>query len=352
MARQRLRAIPARSRGPAGLQMACNRDGATTGRPAFFAGASPSHAAADGHRFIEPRSQMDQTPLRPPPSRSMAASAVWTSRCPRGPLPSHSSSSKTPGERLARACRHRAAIKKPAIGGRLHGNTCTRTGSTFCRAAPHRRDAVEAVRGRDGYEFEGSRLRCELARGPPSRAGPGGGSFGGGGGGYGDRGGFEVPRGRAVPPPLPRGGFTKGSKFRVMVKGLPPSASWQDLKVRSWRSNASPACCTIARVEGALDLWGGSVRVADRRAAGPCLPAGPLPHQLPHTHLHQRVPRRARQGGGRGRVRQLRGAARRCGGRCGGGAAGGVVCPAWRCCGGGGGSARGGALPWRRSRWA
>lgn len=76
---------------------------------------------------------------------------------------------------------------------------------------PQCRDAEEAAHARDGYEFFGSRLRVELARGgnprgPPS-GGRGGGRFGGG-----------PPRGA-------------GSGYRVLVRGLPPSASWQDLKV-------------------------------------------------------------------------------------------------------------------------
>lgn len=77
-----------------------------------------------------------------------------------------------------------------------------------------RRDAEEAARARDGYDFYGSRLRVEIARGGNPR-GPmgGGGGFGGGRGG----GGFGPPR---------------GSGYRVTVTGLPPSASWQDLKVR------------------------------------------------------------------------------------------------------------------------
>ncbi|KAG5233662.1 serine/arginine-rich splicing factor SR34A [Salix suchowensis] len=64
------------------------------------------------------------------------------------------------------------------------------------------RDAEDAIRGRDGYNFDGSRLRVELAhggRGPSSNDRRGG--YGGGGGGGG-----------------------------VIVRGLPSSASWQDLK--------------------------------------------------------------------------------------------------------------------------
>ena len=88
------------------------------------------------------------------------------------------------------------------------------------------RDAEDAVHGRDGYDFYGHRLRVELARGnrappmgPPmggyDRGRGGGGGYGGGGGGGGG------------------GDFRgKGTGFRAIVKGLPMSASWQDLKVQ------------------------------------------------------------------------------------------------------------------------
>lgn len=69
------------------------------------------------------------------------------------------------------------------------------------------------MRGRDGYDFYGNRLRVELAKGA------GAGRRGGGGGGFG-----------GAPPP----GFRpRQTGFRVLVKGLPMSASWQDVKVRS-----------------------------------------------------------------------------------------------------------------------
>ena len=63
---------------------------------------------------------------------------------------------------------------------------------------------------RDGYDYDGYRLRVEFPKG-------GGGSFrgarGGSGGGRGGRG-----------PPARR------SQYRVIVSGLPPTGSWQDLK--------------------------------------------------------------------------------------------------------------------------
>ncbi|XP_071699807.1 serine/arginine-rich-splicing factor SR34-like [Rutidosis leptorrhynchoides] len=75
------------------------------------------------------------------------------------------------------------------------------------------RDADDAIRGRDGYDFDGHRLRVELAHG-----GRGNSSFtdrySSHNSGRGGRG----------------GGVSRRSDYRVMVTGLPSSASWQDLK--------------------------------------------------------------------------------------------------------------------------
>ncbi|XP_073315109.1 serine/arginine-rich splicing factor SR34A-like isoform X3 [Primulina huaijiensis] len=75
------------------------------------------------------------------------------------------------------------------------------------------RDAEDSIRGRDGYNFDGCRLRVELAhggRGPSSsnerRTGHVRGADGG------------------------RHGISRHSEYRVVVRGLPSSASWQDLK--------------------------------------------------------------------------------------------------------------------------
>ncbi|VDM29160.1 unnamed protein product [Toxocara canis] len=75
------------------------------------------------------------------------------------------------------------------------------------------RDARDAVRGRDGYDFDGCRLRVELTRGVGPR-GPGGRPL------YAPD---TSPRRRAPPP--------RRSGYRVVISGLPPSGSWQDLKV-------------------------------------------------------------------------------------------------------------------------
>ncbi|KAK8630780.1 hypothetical protein V6N13_079556 [Hibiscus sabdariffa] len=71
------------------------------------------------------------------------------------------------------------------------------------------RDAEDAIRGRDGYDFGGQRLRVELAHGGRGRSSSDRHSSHGGG------------RGR---------GPSKRSEYRVLVTGLPSSASWQDLK--------------------------------------------------------------------------------------------------------------------------
>jgi len=74
------------------------------------------------------------------------------------------------------------------------------------------RDAEDAVSKRDGYDYDGYRLRVEFPR--EGTRGRSGGGSGGGRGGDG--------RGRGAP--------ARRSQYRVMVSGLPPSGSWQDLK--------------------------------------------------------------------------------------------------------------------------
>lgn len=76
----------------------------------------------------------------------------------------------------------------------------------------HPRDADDAVRYRDGYDFDGGRIRVEIMRGHA-----GGGGYGGGGYGHG-----------GPPVDIMRGSGM--SQYRVIVSGLPKSASWQDLK--------------------------------------------------------------------------------------------------------------------------
>ncbi|KAL4352822.1 hypothetical protein GQ457_06G029970 [Hibiscus cannabinus] len=71
------------------------------------------------------------------------------------------------------------------------------------------RDAEDAIRGRDGYDFGGHRLRVELAHGGRGRSSV-------------DRhSSYSSGRGR---------GPSRRSEYRVLITGLPSSASWQDLK--------------------------------------------------------------------------------------------------------------------------
>ncbi|KAJ6710502.1 PRE-MRNA-SPLICING FACTOR SF2-LIKE PROTEIN, partial [Salix koriyanagi] len=72
------------------------------------------------------------------------------------------------------------------------------------------RDAEDAIRGRDGYDFDGHRLRVELA--------------------HGGRGNSSSDRHSSHSGGRGRGGVSRRSEYRVVVTGLPSSASWQDLK--------------------------------------------------------------------------------------------------------------------------
>ena len=83
------------------------------------------------------------------------------------------------------------------------------------------RDADDAVYGRDGYDYDGYRLRVEF---PRSGRGSRGGGFGGIGG---------APRGRYGPP-------SRRSEYRVVVSGKITNESviylplrW--LKVNTWQ---------------------------------------------------------------------------------------------------------------------
>ncbi|KAH9621317.1 hypothetical protein KSS87_006008 [Heliosperma pusillum] len=71
------------------------------------------------------------------------------------------------------------------------------------------RDALDAIDGRDGYDFDGHRLRVELAHGGRGHSASTDrhSSFSGG-----------------------RRGVSKHTEYRVLITGLPNSASWQDLK--------------------------------------------------------------------------------------------------------------------------
>ena len=77
---------------------------------------------------------------------------------------------------------------------------------------------------RDGYDYDGYRLRVEFPKG-------GGGSFRGGmGGGRGGRGDPTISCGSRSCTMYWLGPPARRSQYRVMVTGLPPTGSWQDLK--------------------------------------------------------------------------------------------------------------------------
>jgi splicing factor, arginine/serine-rich 1 len=77
----------------------------------------------------------------------------------------------------------------------------------------HYQDAVDAIKGRDGVMFEGQRLRVEMSRQSTEATGYSG---------------FGVPA--AAPLRLPPARDLRRSEHRIIVSGLPPSASWQDVK--------------------------------------------------------------------------------------------------------------------------
>lgn len=97
------------------------------------------------------------------------------------------------------------------------------------------RDAEDAVDRRNDYEFGSNRLRVEFSHGGKGK-GRGGGrdsrrrdSRGRGGGrGGGGRGGRDSRSRRRPPPPRTHG--LNNNWHKVVVTGLPPGASWQDMK--------------------------------------------------------------------------------------------------------------------------
>ncbi|KAL6978392.1 Serine/arginine-rich splicing factor sr34b [Sarracenia purpurea var. burkii] len=75
------------------------------------------------------------------------------------------------------------------------------------------RDAEDAIKGRDGYDFDGHRLRVELAHG-----------------GRGNSSSIDRYSSHSSGRGGRAGGVSRRSEYRVLITGLPSSASWQDLK--------------------------------------------------------------------------------------------------------------------------
>ncbi|KAI3874630.1 hypothetical protein MKW98_013081, partial [Papaver atlanticum] len=99
------------------------------------------------------------------------------------------------------------------------------------------RDAEDAIRGRDGYSFDGHRLRVELAHGGRGQS-------------------SSIDRHSSYSSGGGRGGVSRRSDYRVLVTGLPSSASWQDLKDHMRR--AGDVCFSQVYREGS-----GTIGVVD-----------------------------------------------------------------------------------------
>ncbi|XP_042436769.1 serine/arginine-rich-splicing factor SR34-like isoform X1 [Zingiber officinale] len=99
------------------------------------------------------------------------------------------------------------------------------------------RDAEDAIRGRDGYKFDGQRLRVELAHGGRGQS-------------------SSLDKHSSYSSAGRRGGVSRRTEYRVMVTGLPSSASWQDLKDHMRR--AGDVCFSEVFRDG-----GGTVGIVD-----------------------------------------------------------------------------------------
>merc|ERR1739838_832611 len=93
------------------------------------------------------------------------------------------------------------------------------------------RDAQDAVDGRDGYKFDGYKLRVEFTRGNRREGGGGGGDF-------------QSRRGPSRPQQQQNSysyrhnaPASRRTEHAVSITGLPASGSWQDLKDTKFRSH-------------------------------------------------------------------------------------------------------------------
>lgn len=119
--------------------------------------------------------------------------AVWQDRACGPQAPSQAS--------LLRLCRvHRCQVHRMLLINRTPLPQYHLHPDCLAHPACCARDADEAARRRDGVDFLGNRLRVEVAKGGDSRSNH-----------------------RPV--------NVRTTGYRVVIKGLPRSASWQDLKV-------------------------------------------------------------------------------------------------------------------------
>ena len=112
------------------------------------------------------------------------------------------------------------------------------------------RDAEDAVYGRDGYRFDGERLKCEMSKERRRDRDSGGGRGGDRGGERGEGGGRRRERGdrpkrerRERKPPT-------RADFGVVVKGLPEGSKWRKLKEHFATAGAEVIFCDILKDSG------------------------------------------------------------------------------------------------------
>lgn len=98
------------------------------------------------------------------------------------------------------------------------------------------RSAEDAIRGRDGYNFDGYHLKIELSHGGRRLSSSSGRSSR-----YGDGGADKY-------------GVSRRSEYRVVVRGLPSSASWQDLKDHMRKAGDVCFAQVLRNGDGAMGL--------------------------------------------------------------------------------------------------
>ena len=109
------------------------------------------------------------------------------------------------------------------------------------------RDAEDAVYGRDGYRFDGERLKCEMSkerRRDRDNGGGRGGDRGGDGGSRRRERGDRPKRERRERKPPTR------AEFGVVIKGLPEGSKWRNLKEHFATAGGEVIFCDILKDSG------------------------------------------------------------------------------------------------------
>lgn len=97
------------------------------------------------------------------------------------------------------------------------------------------RSAEDAIRGRDGYNFDGYHLKIELSHGGRRLSSSGG-------------------RSSRYSDGVDKYGVSRRSEYRVVVRGLPSSASWQDLKDHMRKAGDVCFAQVLRNGDGAMGL--------------------------------------------------------------------------------------------------